>query len=107
MQRVDMLLAEMLRKFPPPLQTDVNNGIKIHFSKQKKRVKIILCFHFKAGGIPGGPPPPGTNGTTTNSEMNNQGQNPGHPGHPGGGQPMDINQDGVDMKPPPEKKHRQ
>lgn len=61
---------------------------------------LIDCLIFStATGIPG---VAGANGNTMTSEMNSQGQNP-----MGGMQSIDIKQEIVDMKPPPEKKHRQ
>eukprot|EP00099_Drosophila_melanogaster_P003681 NP_001163577.1 mediator complex subunit 6, isoform C [Drosophila melanogaster] len=69
-QRVDMLLAELLRKFPPPIPPMLQNLQQ--------------------------PPPAGDDLNTARnaSEMNNATG------------PLDIKTEGVDMKPPPEKKSK-
>ncbi|EDW96723.1 mediator of RNA polymerase II transcription subunit 6 [Drosophila yakuba] len=69
-QRVDMLLAELLRKFPPPIPPMLQNLQQ--------------------------PPPAGDelNAAGNASEMNNATG------------PLDIKTEGVDMKPPPEKKSK-
>ncbi|XP_061389371.1 mediator of RNA polymerase II transcription subunit 6 [Musca vetustissima] len=75
MQRVDMLLAELLRKFPPPIPPI------IHQQQQQ----------LQDGNI--------------NNPEGNSGNNPSEASPSGGNQQaLDIKQENVDMKPPPEKK---
>ncbi|XP_017005165.1 mediator of RNA polymerase II transcription subunit 6 [Drosophila takahashii] len=70
-QRVDMLLAELLRKFPPPIPPMLQN----------LQQPLPAGDELNAAGNP-------------NSELNNATG------------PLDIKTEGVDMKPPPEKKSK-
>lgn len=87
MQRVDMLLAELLRKFPPPIPPIIHQQ-QIQQQGQQQN-------------------PNDSNVNAQDSNTNNTGNNGNNPetSPTGGTNPgLDIKQENVDMKPPPEKK---
>lgn len=95
MQRVDMLLAELLRKFPPPIPPI------IHQQQMQQHA--------------GGPPHQNANNSQetnpnsvqdTNSTGNNGNPTEASPTGAGSNAGIDIKQENVDMKPPPEKKSK-
>lgn len=76
MQRVDMLLAELLRKFPPPIPPMMH--------QQQNSQDSLLNTQDGNSGNSGNQ----TDASPTGANL----------------QGMDIKQENVDMKPPPEKK---
>ncbi|XP_037812755.1 mediator of RNA polymerase II transcription subunit 6 [Lucilia sericata] len=95
MQRVDMLLAELLRKFPPPIPPI------IHQQQIQQQVGQPLQNPQEANAN-------SSQDNNTNSTGNNG--NPSETSPTGSGgvsqQGIDIKQENVDMKPPPEKKSK-
>lgn len=95
MQRVDMLLAELLRKFPPPIppiihqqQMQQHAGGPPHQNPNNPQETNANNVQDTSNA--------GNNGNPTESSPTGAGSNPG----------IDIKQENVDMKPPPEKKSK-
>lgn len=92
MQRVDMLLAELLRKFPPPIPPIIHQQ-QIQQSGQNAQNQQEANVNNSQDG-------------NTNNTGNNGNPTETSPTGIGANQGIDIKQENVDMKPPPEKKSK-
>ncbi|XP_067616767.1 mediator of RNA polymerase II transcription subunit 6 isoform X2 [Eurosta solidaginis] len=92
-QRVDMLLAELVRKFPPPIPPIIHQQQMQNQQQQMQQAQLQNVAQEGANTD--------TNSIAANPTPSNNGVVPMASPSPGG---ADQKVEGVDMKPPPEKK---